>query len=143
MARFFVRILCALALVLAAWPAGASAAPCVAPLRSAKQKSCAMPCCAKGLAVQMACHRPSSRLEIKAKTACPCEFKAAFPVAAPSQKATLPTVQLEFALPPATIAVTTAGVLRSDPVVFGGDSSPPGKDQRRPTPSRAPPVVCV
>jgi hypothetical protein len=143
MARFLIRILCALALVLAAWPAGASAAPCVAPSRPIQQKVCAMPCCAKGPVAGMACHEAAPRPEIKAKTACPCEFKAALPMAVPSEKAALPTVQFQLALPPKAVAVATAGDLGSDPVVFGGDSSPPGEAQRRPSSPRAPPVVRV
>ncbi|RYG20999.1 hypothetical protein EON82_19560, partial [bacterium] len=100
MARFLVRILCALALVIAAWPAGASATPCVMPAKPVKQKACKMACCDKAPAKAMACHSPAPETELKANSDCPCEFKAAPPVAPPSGKATLSKVHLDFALPP-------------------------------------------
>lgn len=143
MARFLIRILCSLALVLAAWPAGASAAPCVMPVKPAKQKLCKMPCCAKASMKEMACHEGGPQTELKAKADCSCELKATLPVAIPSEKATLTKVQVDLALPPARQAILAAGVLKTDIVVISGDSSPPGDAQRRSSSPRAPPVVRV
>jgi hypothetical protein len=143
MARFLVRILCTLALVIAAWPAGASAAPCVMPVEPVKQKACKMACCDKAPAKAMACHTPASQTEFKAKSDCHCELKAALPVALPSEKATLSKVHLDFALPPLPPLVETAAATAADSVVFASDSSPPGEAVLRPSSPRAPPVVRV
>jgi len=141
MARFLVRILCSLALVLAAWPTGASAALCVTPVEPVQPKGCKMACCPKAPVAEMACHRDGPTSELKAKADCSCELKAALPVAMPSEKATLQTVHLDFALSPAPLPILTGHLLRLDPVVFGSDSSPPSDAQHRPSCPRAPPVV--
>jgi hypothetical protein len=143
MARFFIRILCTLALVLAAWPAGASAAPCVKPIKPAVQKGCKMACCAKAPMAERACHQTTSQGEFKAKSDCPCEFKAAPPVVLPFEKATLSKAHLDFALPSALFEIVVAAILENGPVPFASDSSPPGDAQRRPNSPRAPPVVRV
>jgi len=146
-AALWVRLICALALIVAAVPLRASAMPCIAPAAAAKQ-ACAMKCCAKPAPAKKACC-PTGHLEAahatlcKAASDCGCEiasipFATATPVNAfvPSFDASVLVAVL-----PETPALAVVEVSFAEPGIFGIDSGPPTEGHAECGLGRAPPVV--
>ena len=127
------RLLFSLALIVAAWPAGASR-----PSRAAAKApaACRMACCAKKAMV--ACVSPG--LERPA-VACKCEVKAPPPAAAKAEPAFVPTLPVLLLPPPALTNLAVAAFFPLEPAFGGTDPSPPWRPGRRSGPPRAPPVA--
>lgn len=144
-----IRLLCALALIVAALPLRAGVASCAPPVPTTAQKPAPkMRCCAKPSAPSIACCQAPSMRAAKASLdappePCGCELRAAPPGAAPAPRAlpTGPDLPVLVAILPEPVPEVAAGTPETEPGIRGTDAGPPRGTAPRAHASRAPPVA--